>query len=170
MENNVAEEPLNQIEVGTLEGVEGSTREVLGCSAMQTPSQEVAAPGNVRLLIRSLIERYRLTREQLISIYDEYVSLTEVKAAAGGAAPAGGEGGGSITGAEGECQQDGEENMDAEEQFDAEVGKMQNLVRSAMHSYETSPVTSELGVKRKMFSLEEELNMKPTSFAQELLE
>jgi len=40
-----------------------------------------------------------------------------------------------------------------------------------MESYETSPlVFTELGAKRKMFTLEEELNLQPSAFAQELLE
>ena len=52
-----------------------------------------------------------------------------------------------------------------------EVGKMQNLVRSAIESYETSPsVFTDLGAKRKQFTLEEELSMQPSPFAQELLE
>lgn len=53
----------------------------------------------------------------------------------------------------------------------SQVGKMQSLVRSAMESYETaSPVTAELGQKRKHFTLEEELRLLPSPFAQQLLE
>ena len=51
------------------------------------------------------------------------------------------------------------------------VGKMQSLVRSALESYETaSPVMSEIGQKRKHFTLEEELRLQPSPFAQQLLE
>jgi hypothetical protein len=51
------------------------------------------------------------------------------------------------------------------------VGKMRTLVRSALESYETaSPVISEIGQKRKHFTLEEELRLQPSPFAQQLLE
>ena len=61
----------------------------------------------------------------------------------------------------------GEEDMTER----SHVGKMQTLVRTAMESYETaSPVTSEIGQKRKHFTLEEELRLQPSPFAQQLLE
>lgn len=53
----------------------------------------------------------------------------------------------------------------------SQVGKMQSLVRTALESYETaSPVMSEIGQKRKHFTLEEELRLQPSPFAQQLLE
>ena len=53
----------------------------------------------------------------------------------------------------------------------SQVGKMQSLVRTALESYETaSPVISEIGQKRKHFTLEEELRLQPSPFAQQLLE
>ena len=53
----------------------------------------------------------------------------------------------------------------------SQVGKMQTLVRTALESYETaSPVISEIGQKRKHFTLEEELRLQPSPFAQQLLE
>ena len=53
----------------------------------------------------------------------------------------------------------------------SQVGKMQTLVRTALESYETaSPVMSEIGQKRKHFTLEEELRLQPSPFAQQLLE
>ena len=73
---------------------------------------------------------------------------------------------------------------------EAQAGKMQNLVQSALQNYEESPSASntvvnpggasaaslgsssvsELGVKRKVMSLEEELKLEPTPFAHELLQ
>lgn len=47
---------------------------------------------------------------------------------------------------------------------------MQTLVQTAIQSYETSPSVAESVVKKKLFSLEEELNLRPSSFAQELLD
>lgn len=62
----------------------------------------------------------------------------------------------------------GEEEDESES---SHVGKMQSLVRSALESYETaSPVGSEIGQKRKHFTLEEELRLQPSPFAQQLLE
>ena len=62
----------------------------------------------------------------------------------------------------------GDDDDDSES---SHVGKMQSLVRSALESYETaSPVTSEIGQKRKHFTLEEELRLQPSPFAQQLLE
>ena len=61
----------------------------------------------------------------------------------------------------------GEDNM----VNSSHVGKMQSLVRTALESYETaSPVMSEIGQKRKHFTLEEELRLQPSPFAQQLLE
>ena len=51
-----------------------------------------------------------------------------------------------------------------------EVDKMQCLVQSALRVYEASSVVPELGQKRRCFTLEDELNLQPSSFAQELLE
>lgn len=39
---------------------------------------EATVPANVRLLIRGLIERYGLSREQFLSIYEEYDRMTRV--------------------------------------------------------------------------------------------
>lgn len=51
-----------------------------------------------------------------------------------------------------------------------EVDKMQTLVQSALRVYEATSMTSELGQKRRCFTLEDELTLQPSSFAQELLE
>ena len=52
-----------------------------------------------------------------------------------------------------------------------EVDKMQCLVQSALRVYEASSMQSELGQKRRChFTLEDELTLQPSSFAQELLE
>lgn len=184
-----------------------ATREATpGTDHVQSPASE-AIPEDARLIIRSLIERYQLTREQLAAIYEECVSLNSVAAAAaaptvnhsavdspGSAIPSsspnviivtgegglGAEGGVGVgeqvsimeTGlSEGGGQEEGgRAKAGEEEQFGMEIGKMQTLVHSALQSYETSPAASELGSKRKLFSLEEELNMRPTMFAQELLD
>ena len=67
---------------------------------------------------------------------------------------------------------DGEEDGSGGGGMDtSHVGKMQSLVRSALESFETaSPVMSEIGQKRKHFTLEEELRLQPSTFAQQLLE
>lgn len=51
-----------------------------------------------------------------------------------------------------------------------EVDKMQTLVQSALRVYEATSMTPELGQKRRCFTLEDELTLQPSSFAQELLE
>ena len=51
-----------------------------------------------------------------------------------------------------------------------EVDKMQSLVQSALRVYEATSMTPELGQKRRCFTLEDELTLQPTPFAQELLE
>ena len=185
------------------EDAEESRGATVGIDHVQMPAGEAGVPENVRILIRSLIERYQLTREQFAAIYEEYVTLnsaaasTTVNHSAVGSADArsspnviivtgegitdGAEGrGGGVseqvsmmeTGLSEGGRLDGRhvEGTPEEEQFGVEIGKMQTLVQSALQSYETSPAASELGTKRKMFSLEEELNMRPTMFAQELLE
>lgn len=164
MENDVL---VNQIEVSTSH--EGTQDDTSGQDA-QTPAG--AAPSNIRVLIRSLIERYSLTREQLTGIYDEYVALKAQAVADASVENATNEG---VKAVEEEDMDHGEEDQEGASEnahgVQGEVGKMQNLVRSAMESYETSPlVFSELGAKRKMFTLEEELNLQPSAFAQELLE
>lgn len=59
-----------------------ATREATpGTDHVQSPASE-AIPEDARLIIRSLIERYQLTREQLAAIYEECVSLNSVAAAA----------------------------------------------------------------------------------------
>ena len=167
-------------------------------------------PQNVKLLIRSLIERYALTKEQLNAIHTEYLGLRGYSRPAErsreGVRTTNGTGGAVIDEAisgvhllrSGEPptlldarhvpaspMEEEEEEREAMElaggalektqsatREGLEVGKMQNLVRSAIESFETSPVvgTADLGAKRKLFSLEEELNLKPSPFAQELLE
>lgn len=42
---------------------------------------EATVPANVRLLIRGLIERYGLTREQLLAVYNEYERMSRVAGA-----------------------------------------------------------------------------------------
>ncbi len=210
MENNVHEGPLHQVEVAT-EGTGNHLARTPSPHAHQRDREqedsENVVPSSVRLLIRSLIERYQLTREQFVAIYDDCArcKLAAVEAASARAhvqqqvharaiahreaqatsklvetngtgvhadgnptvQGAGEEGVGRVLPAVPmELEAEGEEG---EEELQGEVGKMQNLVKSAIHSYETSSIV-ELGQKRKLFSLEEELNMKPTSFAQELLE
>ena len=162
MENDVL---VNQIEVSTShEGTQGNT------SGQDARTPATAAPSNIRELIRSLIERYSLTREQLTGIYDEYVTLKAQAVADAAVENATNE---SVE--EEEMEHGGEEDQDEASEnahgVQGEVGKMQTLVRSAIESYETSPlVFSELGAKRKLFTLEEELNLQPSTFAQELLE
>lgn len=51
-----------------------------------------------------------------------------------------------------------------------EVDKMQTLVQSALRVYEATSMTPEIGQKRRCFTLEDELSLQPSSFAQELLE
>ena len=52
-----------------------------------------------------------------------------------------------------------------------EVDKMQTLVQSALRVYEASSMQAEIGQKRRChFSLEDELTLQPSPFAQELLE
>ena len=155
MENNVLG---GQIEVAT--SLESNEPKVEG------PSAGDALPNSVRVLIGSLIERYGLSREHLLSIYDSYA---RDKAAASQPPPTPAE-----TEPEVRMEEDQDEEMVCCENGGAdpgrqEVGKMQSLVRSALESYSSSPV-SELGTKRKQFTLEEELRMQPTTFATELLE
>lgn len=198
MENNVHEGPLHQVEVATIEDTAG-----IGNHLAQTPTPQLqddpdsgnaTVPGSVRVLIRSLIERYQLTREQFVAIYDDHVSCKLLAAVAtsqqqrqanargpcanheprlqttngAGAKDLAGRGEqGSASGHTPSPVMEGEEQE--EEELHGEVGKMQTLVKSAIQSYETSSI-AEIGQKRKMFSLEEELNLKPSPFAQELLE
>ena len=203
MENSVAALTEKQLDVDETGGA------TPGIGHVQTQAGE-AIPEDARSIIRSLIERYHLTREQLAAIYEECVTLSSAASAA--AAPTvnhsavdnspgspgpdassspsviivtgeevGAEGGGSVgeqvsimetsLSEEGGGRAEGRHvEAQEEEQFGMEIGKMQTLVQSALQSYETSPAASELGSKRKLFSLEEELNMRPTMFAQELLE
>ncbi len=206
MENHVHEGPLHQVELATVEVTAG-----IGNHLEETPSSphrqgelDSVVPSSVRVLIRSLIERYQLTREQFVAIYDDYASckllaaavassqqqqqqlaaqaradahresqqvlasskLAEANGAGKNPAGQGGEEGGGRARAPPPLTQEGDE---PDEELHGEVGKMQHLVQSAIKSYETSSI-SELGQKRKMFSLEEELNLKPSPFAQELLE
>lgn len=169
MENDVL---VNQVEVSTSHG--GTQNNCTGEDA-HTPT--TAAPADIKVLIRSLIEQYGLTREQLTSIYDEYLVLKSQAMADAGVENASSD---DVKSAQGE-EEDGMEQGGGEEEGNStgenaevvpgEVGKMQNLVRSAIESYETSPsVFSDLGAKRKQFTLEEELSMQPSAFAQELLE
>ena len=183
-----------------------------------------SAKEEVKRTVRSLVERFGLSREDLVSAYDECVQegqeaevrlekseavqcatnafLQESKCS--GALNAGvqvngsgefssgvvmevqeeGEGLGDGAAMEGRggndtCDENGaviesgaecgrEENGQLEEK--EEVDKMQTLVQSALRVYEASSITQELGQKRRSFTLEEELNLQPTSFAQELLE
>ena len=169
MENDVL---VNQVEVSTSHG--GTQNNCTGEDA-HTPT--AAAPADIKVLIRSLIEQYGLTREQLTSIYDEYLVLKSQAMADAGVENASSD---DVKSAQ-EEEEDGMEQVRGEEEGNStgenaevvpgEVGKMQNLVRSAIESYETSPsVFSDLGAKRKQFTLEEELSMQPSAFAQELLE
>lgn len=172
MENNVPEEQGNQIEVDASLEITTETDESPLGSGAQPPSQELetAIPDSVKLQLQSLIDRYNLSREDFTAVYDEYAALKAHVAATGNSwgeesmdtGPAiqpqeeGAEGGGQ-----------GEEEGGT---FQEEVGKMQTLVQTAIQSYETSPSVAESVVKKKLFSLEEELNLRPSSFAQELLE
>lgn len=220
----------------------------------ETTVGAAAATGTAIEQIKTLIELYRLSREQLLSIYDEYVSersqhqaqltismahaqaqaaamLNSSSLVAGGgrehvinsdmhnsspdhtathvhvqeqpdgtsshvdvidvatnAVPmdemdSAGTGDSEYEGRVGEGE--GEETSTAttpatltvnggeedDESESSHVGKMQSLVRSALESYETSsPIGSEIGQKRKHFTLEEELRLQPSPFAQQLLE
>lgn len=170
MENDVL---VNQIEVSTSHGAAQNN-----CSGEDAHTPTAAAPTDIKVLIRSLIEQYGLTREQLTGIYDEYLVLKSQAMADAGVENASSE---DVKSAQGEEEDGMEQGRGEEEEGDGtgenakgvqgEVGKMQNLVRSAIESYETSPsVFTDLGAKRKQFTLEEELSMQPSPFAQELLE
>lgn len=170
MENDVL---VNQIEVSTSHGAAQNN-----CSGEDAHTPTAAAPTDIKVLIRSLIEQYGLTREQLTGIYDEYLVLKSQTMADAGVENASSE---DVKSAQGEEEDGMEQGRGEEEEGDGtgenakgvqgEVGKMQNLVRSAIESYETSPsVFTDLGAKRKQFTLEEELSMQPSPFAQELLE
>lgn len=146
MENNV---PMHQIEVTTSEesdriaasdGLDGSD-----------------IPPSVPILLRSLIERYNISREHYISIYDEYKALQTPESDMSRQLKV-------------EAMVQGEEDEEDQEMVEGEVGKMQNLVQSALQSYESSSAAVDLGSKRKSFSLEDELKLQPSNFAQELLQ
>lgn len=186
------------------------------------------AKEEVRETVRSLVERFRLSREDLVSAYDECMqerdgqevrleknesarSLQQTlelepvqpsasSAAAAAACSEGVQMNGVSDGAM-ELQEEGEERELSGEEEDEdeiksearewgrengsrleslsdsspleekeEVDKMQTLVQSALRVYEASSLVPELGQKRRCFTLEEELSLQPSSFAQELLE
>ena len=174
MDNDVAGDSLHQVEVATIEETIGEPQDDLISQNAQSPSGS-GVPSSVKLLIRSLIDRYELTKEEFVSIYDEYMSFKVAEIAPVETTDLV-TSNGTITHnstSQGACDEEVEDMREepvseGEEQI-GEVDKMQTLVKTAIESYETSPAV-ELGQKRKSFSLEEELNMKPTSFAQELLE
>ena len=172
----------------------------------------------MRRAVRALVERFGLSREELLAAYDECLreragehmcvdksermqcTAMQVSDESGGCAGVGvqingasefaermdvqkgGRGGGGGGGGEGDeggrVEREGrdergrngqEENGQGEEK--EEVDKMQTLVQSALRVYEASSSTAvEIGQKRRSFTLEDELNLQPSSFAQELLE
>lgn len=181
----------------------------------------------VKRTVRSLVERFGLSREDLVSAYDECVLerdeqevRVEKNDAAFGAAfvqqqaskcdetsasvqvngvsgesimEVQEEGGGSLERVAMRREEGGtrdsrserkrweKENGTGERELESvsdssqveekeEVDKMQTLVQSALRVYEATSLTPELGQKRRCFTLEEELNLQPSSFAQELLE
>ena len=165
----------------------------------------------MRRAVRALVERYELSREDLLAAYDEclrersgghlcvdksdrmqctamqvsdesgacagvgvqingaseFAGRMDVQKGGGGG---GDEGGRDERGGRGEGGRNGrEENGQGEEK--EEVDKMQTLVQSALRVYEASSSTAvEIGQKRRSFTLEDELNLQPSPFAQELLE
>lgn len=225
LEVSTSEEPVvpdgHEVTLSTRapEGLEGGREHANGRQCLER-GEAGGVPHSARVLIRSLVERYSLTKEQLYAIHDECLSLRacprEFASATTSHLFAGVEEGqaagvarasnceeeevGEVRGnahvvqnstamlvdshalpasAVRKTMEEEEEGgqmmgvtVDKPQEQGVEVGKMQTLVRSAIESFETSPsmATSELGAKRKLFSLEEELNMKPSPFAQELLE
>ena len=201
-----------------------------------------AAPGSserdeVKRTVRSLVERFRLSREDLVSAYDECVQeryvhevrverndagaieqrapeptaqqadVTHRETAPANCSDAAVQENGTPEAADAaavmDVQEEGEDEQSEEEEDSANIGseqmetkklekengacgesssesdyspgleekeevdKMQSLVQSALRVYEAS---SELGQKRRCFTLEDEISLQPSPFAQELLE
>ena len=194
----------------------------LGCmqDARRSP---FSAKEEVKRTVRSLVERFGLSREDLVSSYDECMlererqrvrvekndtafvlqkqspsrgtamsgsSRVQVNGASdfadGSVMDAQEEGDVVASTAAQEEKDDGitlweKENDTRESRLESvsdgspmeekeEVDKMQSLVQSALRVYEATSMTPELGQKRRCFTLEEELTLQPTPFAQELLE
>ena len=179
-----------------------------------------SAREEVKRTVRSLVERFGLSREDLVSSYDEcmleidregvrvqkndaaFVQSPSCGTAAnssprvhvngasdfaeGNAMDAQEEGDVVASTAAREEKDDGmklwdKENDTRERRLESvsegspmeekeEVDKMQSLVQSALRVYEATSMTPELGQKRRCFTLEDELTLQPTPFAQELLE
>ena len=146
MENNV---PMHQIEVTTSEESDRTT--------VSDGLDGSDIPPSVPILLRSLIERYNISREHYIAIYDDYKALQTQESDVSRQLKV-------------EAMVQGEDDEEDQEMVEGEVGKMQNLVQSALQSYESSSAAVDLGSKRKSFSLEDELKLQPSNFAQELLQ
>lgn len=181
----------------------------------------ISVKEEVKRTVQSLVERFGLTREDLVSAYDECRAErndAEVRVEKNESEEAfvrhsrqqqqhdasncrdadlqvnGGSDGGIM-----DAQEDGNSTAtvddaayDEEEERDTqienakengaeledtsqveekeEVDKMQTLVQSALRVYEATSMTPEIGQKRRCFTLEDELSLQPSSFAQELLE
>lgn len=201
-----------------------------GKTSLHTKYEDsTTAKEEVKETVRSLVERFGLSREDLVSAYDECVQekdeqevrlerngstsllqgLEPVQQSASSAADADtcsspvqmngvSEGAMELEEEGEEREQSGEDEEEDEMKEDSqtetgvwvrengtrlgslsdgspleekeEVDKMQTLVQSALRVYEASSLPPELGQKRRSFTLEDELNLQPTSFAQELLE
>ena len=166
-----------------------------------TQSSTLEVPHSVSVLLKALIERHAITREQLLGIYDEYAAQKLREAAVQaqammittnstvGAVPPRRNSDQLQIMTDEEMTEDNlndSEPISSEEQClshhrhleegETQVGKMQNLVRSALENYSTGsclPATAviEIGKKRPAnFTLEEELRLQPSEFAQQLLE
>lgn len=191
------------------------------------------AKDEVKRMMRSLLERFELSREDLVSAYDEcmqerdgkevrverndvvFVEAIQKQAPQLAAQLTAANnrkaicndvqlnGTSEIAGAEMELQEAGDEEQSGEDEptkigsaqrkasesgtcgesspeslsecsprleEKEEVDKMQTLVQSALRVYEASSIIPELGQKRRCLTLEDELSLKPSPFAQELLE
>lgn len=163
-----------------------------------TPSSSAEVPNNVSVLIKALIERHALSREQLMGIYDEFAAQKIREAAAHAQSMMMVSNSSNVVPPRRDSDQQlqimTEEDMNEDslndsepmpneeqtlehhshEESEVQVGKMQNLVRSALENYTTGTGSSgsvEIGKKRPAnFTLEEELRLQPSPFAQQLLE
>ncbi|XP_003390473.1 PREDICTED: hepatocyte nuclear factor 1-alpha-A-like isoform X1 [Amphimedon queenslandica] len=145
-------------------------------------------PDNVRVVIRSLIEHYELSKDQLSAMYDEFAKSKDreedMRLTQGGE----GEGDGlsrrlhiaeepslarvmvSVGSEDGENPiglQAGAGEGETDQQLHGEVNRLQSVVQSAMETYVSSPVVANSSTRSSLSLSDDPL---PSTFARELLQ